>query len=277
MEIEKAYQHCMEITRNHYENFPVASKLIPSAYRPHIAAVYAFARTADDFADEAKDREKLLDWRKQLQNCVQGEISNPIFLALANTIDKFQLPVELLDNLCTAFLMDLDKNRFGTFDDLLGYCKYSANPVGRIVLWLFGFREEKTMRDADHLTSALQLTNFWQDISIDLHKGRIYIPVELMNRYGVGEEDILTGQFSTGFGLLMTELIKKTRALYQRGAAIFSKVKGRLGWELKLTILGGMTILEKVEQEQYRIFHNRPVLSKSDWAKIAARASFKSF
>ncbi len=276
MELEKAYKHCQEITRKHYENFPVASRLLPSELRPHIAAVYAFARTADDFADEMMDPERLLDWRKQLHACVRGEHDNPIFLALSHTIETFQLPVQWLDDLLTAFQMDLEKNRFETFDDLLGYCRYSANPVGRIILWLFNFRAEHLMKASDAITSALQLTNFWQDISVDLVKDRIYIPLEFLERYQISERQLREQRFSANVGLALSELIEKTNSLFQKGMVIFSDIRGRLRWELKFTVLGGKTVLNKVDRQQNKILETRPVLSKWDWTKIAIRASFNS-
>ncbi len=274
MDLDAAYKHCMDITRRHYENFPVASLLIPSKFRPHISAVYAFARTADDFADEKMDREKLLDWRRQLHRCLEAPPENPVFQALAHTIRRFDIPVQLLDDLITAFLQDLDKNRFSTFEELFDYCRYSANPVGRIVLQMFGFDSEKTLRYSDAITTALQLTNFWQDISVDLSKDRIYIPEAYLNQYMIREEEILQRQFSPNFALLMTQLLNQTRELYHKGAGLFGHISGRLKWELKFTVLGGMAVLQKVVERKADILHHRPSLSGKDWSRIALRAAF---
>ena len=277
MELEESYRLCLKTAKNHYENFPVASILIPADYRQHIAAIYAFARTADDFADEEQDKIKLLDWRKQLQNCVKGEYEHPIFQALFHTIKTFQLPPQWLDDLLTAFLWDLEKNRFGTFAELNQYCRYSANPVGRIILWIFGFRSDKAIKYSDYITTALQLTNFWQDISIDLKKDRIYIPIEFLNRYQIKEEQILQRRYSANFGLMITDLNNRTKLLFKKGAGLFHLINGRLRLELILTVNGGMKILEKVLDQNDRILNNRPALCKWDWAKILFRSILFSF
>jgi len=272
MQLEESYKHCLEITRAHYENFPVASYFIPSGLRKHIAAVYAFARAADDFSDELKDRKKILDWRDQLHRCVEGDFSHPIFQALSDTIAKFELPVEWLDNLLTAFLMDLDKNRFLNFDELLHYCHFSANPVGRIVLWIFGYRSEDLMKKADRITTALQLTNFWQDLSVDLAKDRLYIPLDILSRFKLVEEDVFGRQFSVEFALALSELCKKTNSLYTKGSPLLHQVEGRLKYELRLTIAGGKEILKKVRKNPEKILYYRPTLLKRDWVRLASKS-----
>ena len=273
-ELTGAYQYCQRLTRAHYENFPVASFLIPAAVRPHIAAVYAFARSADDFADELHDRDKLLDWQRQLHNCLHTPSENPIFRALAHTIQSFQLPVQLLDDLLTAFLQDLKINRYQTQEELLNYCRYSANPVGRIVLWLFGYRAEELFAYADSITSALQLTNFWQDISVDAKKNRIYIPREFQAQFGVKENQILEGIANQNTGRLILHLVQITGELYREGMPILKAMHGRLRWELKLTILGGMRILELVRRNRQRVLIKRPKLEKKDWGFIFSKALF---
>ena len=272
MQVEESYKHCLEITRAHYENFPVASYFIPSGLRKHIAAVYAFARTADDFSDELKDRDKILDWRDQLHRCVEGDFSHPIFQALSDTIAKFELPVEWLDDLLTAFLMDLDKNRFLNFDELLHYCRYSANPVGRIVLWIFSYHSEDLMKKADRITTALQLTNFWQDLSVDLAKERLYIPLDILNRFQLGEEDVFQRKFSVEFTLVLSELFKKTKSLYAKGLPLLDQVEGRFKYELRLTVAGGQEILKKVHKNPEKILYYRPTLSKRDWVRLASKS-----
>lgn len=268
MNLTSAYAHCIEITRNHYENFPVASFLIPSHLRKHIAAIYAFARTADDFADEMQDREKLEDWRAQLLRCTQEEPDNPVFLALANTIIEFDLPVQWLDDLLTAFKLDLDKNRFKSIEELESYCLFSANPVGRLVLWLFEYRSEEIMSYADQITTGLQLTNFWQDISIDLEKDKIYIPTDLLDQYHVGEDAILRQQSSPQFVDMMKELIQLTARYYEKGSPLLKLVRGRLKWELKLTVAGGKRILRMAELRKADLLNWRPALSKADWIRL---------
>ena len=269
MNVQSAYDQCIQITRNHYENFPVASFLIPAHLRKHIAAIYAFARTADDFADEMQDRNKLEDWRAQLLSCTQNEPENPIFFALANTIREFELPVQWLDDLLTAFKLDLDKNRFKSIEELESYCVFSANPVGRLVLWLFEYRSEEMMLYADQITTGLQLTNFWQDISIDLKKDKIYIPTEMLIRYHQTETAILKKQSSPEFVDMMQELIQLTKQYFEQGSPLLKMVRGRLKWELKLTIAGGQEILRKTEQRKADLLYWRPVLSKRNWIKLA--------
>lgn len=271
-ELAGAYQYCQKLARTHYENFPVASFLIPAAVRPHVAAVYAFARTADDFADELQDRAKLLDWRRQLQNCLQTPSENPVFRALAYTIREYELPIQWLDDLLTAFLQDLEINRYQTLKELLNYCRYSANPVGRIVLWLFGYREENLFMYADSLTTALQLTNFWQDISVDAKKNRIYIPRDFQAQFGVKENQILEGIADQNTERLILHLIQITGELYREGMPILKAVRGRLRWELKLTILGGMRTLRLVRLNRKEILIRRPKLEKKDWCFIFSKA-----
>jgi squalene synthase HpnC len=267
-ELAEAYRHCLEIARHHYENFPVASFLLPSRLRKHIAAIYAFARIADDFADIERERIKLLHWRSQLQVCLQQTPSHPIFLALSHTIREFNLPITWLDDLLTAFLMDLDINRFQTLDELHRYCRYSANPVGRIVLWIFGYQAEQLMEMSDYITSALQLTNFWQDISIDLKKDKIYIPVTFLKKYYINESDILNQNFTTNLSAMMIPLIEHTAELYRKGEGLVGEVNGRLRWELRFTMAGGKAILNKVYENRDKLLTFRPVLHSTDWIKI---------
>jgi squalene synthase HpnC len=274
MNLEDSYSYCLNITKNHYENFPVASLVIPPFYRKHIAAVYAFARHADDFADEFQDKNKLLDWRKQLSECTKFPSDNPVFRALANTIHIFNLPMNWLDDLLTAFLLDFDKKRFTSFQELHDYSRYSANPVGRILLWLFKLRSEKLMQYADYITTALQLTNFWQDISIDLKKDKIYIPLNLLRRYRIDEEEIILQKFSPNFPGMVTVLFDYTGSLYKKGLPLLKSIPGRLRLELKFTIMGGMEILEKVNQNKEKLLYHRPALNGWDWIKILSRAFF---
>ncbi len=274
MDLQAAYQYCLKFTRSHYENFPVASYLIPTYYRKHIAAIYTFARQADDFSDEFKDKNGLLKWRKYLYDCLEAISDNPTFYALANTIKNFNLPVQWLDNLITAFLWDLDKNRFNSYEELRTYSKYSANPVGRIILWIFGFRSEQLFQYSDYITTALQLTNFWQDISIDLEKDRIYIPRNVLEQFQLNEQEVIKRQNSQHFTNLIIELVRYTKSLYNQGLPLLKYINGRLRWELKLTVMGGLTILAKVERSRNSILISRPSLSKYDWIKITGNLLF---
>jgi squalene synthase HpnC len=272
MDLSSAYQYCQKIARDHYENFPVASLLIPASRRRHIAAIYAFARTADDFADEMNDREGLLDWRERLRDCTKRKSDHPIFQALAHTIQVFNLPIQWLDDLLTAFLMDLEQHRYQTMEDVHHYCRYSANPVGRIVLWIFGCRKEKLISYSDHITTALQLANFWQDISIDLKKDRLYIPGEYLKKFQLAEQDIFLQRSSDNFVSMLRTLIEYNRRLFWQGKPLLREIQGRLRWELQLTIAGGLRILEKVEAQLPSLLTTRPVLNRWDWMKIISAA-----
>ena len=200
--LERAYRYCQWVTFHHYENFPVASWLLPRSVRPHLAALYAFARSADDFADEGKYRDRSLDllarWRQALGVIASaltgprndGLASQPIFLALSDTIRRFDLPVQWLEDLLTAFTMDVTKRRYADWEELLNYCRYSANPVGRLVLALFGVRDPKIQRMSDSICTALQMTNHWQDLGIDLARGILYIPQTFLREFRVGEQEL---------------------------------------------------------------------------------------
>lgn len=266
--LDEAYAFCAHMAQSHYENFPVGSILIPKKIRPHVHAIYAFARTADDFADEPglKKHERLTElgrWEGHLKSCTQNP-QGPIFVALAHTIQTQDIPVELLSDLLTAFRMDVTHNRHQTLPDLLNYCIYSANPIGRLILHLFGYRQEHLARLSDAICSGLQLANFWQDIGIDHTRNRIYLPLEEMANFGV-TEDILAGQTTTPeLRKLLAHLCQLTRDLFQQGKPLLNQVHGRLKYELRLTWLGGTTILNKLEAGNFDIFRHRPKIGKRD-------------
>ncbi|MBI1953724.1 MAG: squalene synthase HpnC [Candidatus Omnitrophica bacterium] len=272
--LEQAYQYCQWLTRRHYENFPVASGLLPKALRPHVAAVYAFARSADDFADEERDPKKALarlaNWREMLG---ARNDTHPIFIALADTIRRFDLPPQLFHDLLTAFERDVTVKRYAAWDDLLNnYCRYSANPVGRLVLLLFGHKEPRLHELSDFICTALQLTNFWQDLSMDLAKGRIYLPQELLRRHGVTEESLFQGKPSGNFAAAMEEAAGFTEELFWRGEALPSWVSGRLRWELRATWLGGMAVLKRTTRLRVRGSCKRPALGWKDKLAIGMTA-----
>ncbi len=271
MELEEAYRYCQKLAGEHYENFPVASALLPRKLRPHVAAIYAFARIADDFADEEANLEKLLHWRQQLFRSLQGEYSHPVFRALHHTIRKFDLPVSWLDDLLTAFRQDLEKNRYFRFSELLEYTRYSANPVGRIVLWLFGYREPKLMEYADQITTGLQLVNFWQDLSVDIPRNRLYIPREWLEKWDIKEDDILRRVVSPHFPELMREVYYHTVPFFHRGRRLLPHLSGRLKMEIKLTVAGGMAILDKTLLLGNNILFYRPKLNKIDWIRLIVK------
>lgn len=276
-EIEVAFNHCTKLATEHYENFPVGSWMIPKNKRKYVHAIYAFARTADDFADEEiyKEEERLHllnEWEQNLEQCIDGKSGHPVFIALKETISKFEIPVELLKDLITAFKMDTVNKRYRKMEDVLTYCRYSANPVGRIVLYLFGYKDPELHRLSDFICTALQLTNFWQDVAIDLKKDRIYLPLEDMEKFGYTEDKLSSHVLNDSFKDLMTYEIEYTRGLFIKGQPLCSKVQGGLSLELKAVWSGGMKILEKIGDNGYDVFNRRPVITTLDKVKIVSRA-----
>jgi phytoene synthase len=267
-ELRPAYQHCRKIALNHYENFPVASILMPHKLRWHIFAVYAFARHADDLADEYNDREGLLAWRQQFHDALTGSTDNPILQALVHTINTFRIPISLFDDLLSAFLQDLQQTRYADMDELLNYCSRSANPVGRIILILNGYREESMFRQSDAICTALQLTNFWQDVKVDLQKNRIYIPKHMLAKYNIPESDLFAGNHTTAFENCLRELIEVTQQFFDEGKPLINRMHRRLKWELTLTVSGGEAILHKILKINCNVLSFRPKLSKADWVKL---------
>ena len=285
MTADEAYGVCERIARRHYENFPVASFLLPAAMRPHIAAIYAFARAADDFADEgdlpAATRLALLDdWGRRLTSCLNGEAAghatpNPqspgpnlqadaIFLALSRTIGTLSLPAGLFEDLLSAFRQDVVTTRYETWADVMDYCRRSANPVGRLVLRVAGRADARLDAASDAVCSALQLTNFWQDLERDWRKGRLYVPREDRERFGAPEGDLDARSMSPAWRAVMFEMAERTRALFDEGRAVADGLEGRLRYELRLTWLGGVRVLERLERSGFDVFTSRPTLGAAD-------------
>jgi phytoene synthase len=276
--IDEAYAACGKLARAHYENFPVASLLLPKEQRRCVAAIYAFAREADDFADEPQHEGRrlalLAGWRARLDGAARGDADHPIFIALSDTIARHDLPLALLHDLISAFEQDVRVTSYETFADVLGYCRLSANPVGRLVLQLFGRTDPLLLERSDAICTALQLTNFWQDVAVDRDKGRCYIPMEDMRRFGCTEATIRDAAVTPSFSAMMRFEVERTRALFRRGDALPKAVGGRLGFELRLVILGGMRVLDKIEQAGYDVFKRRPKLRAGDWGRLLMRAAF---
>ena len=274
-----AYAHCEKLVREHYENFPVASLLLPRRKRRHVAAIYAFAREADDFADEDRHEGRRLDllsdWRSRLDKAAAGDAEGPIFTALADTMARHNLPLQLLHDLISAFEQDVRVTSYETFDDVLAYCRLSANPVGRLVLHLFGYRDDHLMTQSDAICTGLQLANFWQDVSIDLDKGRCYLPRDEMERFGCSNEMLAHRSALQPFADLMRFQVNRTREIFSRGSRLPRTVGGRLGFELRLVLLGGLRVLERIEAVDYDIFTRRPSLSAGDWGRLMMRATFQ--
>jgi len=275
--LDASFHYCSGVTTGHYENFPVGSWIIPREKRRYVHAIYAFARKADDFADDELYREEerlilLNDWENRLEDCITGQPSEPVFIALKETIRRFEIPVDLLRDLITAFKMDLVNKRHQKKSDLLVYCRYSANPVGRIVLHLFEYKDPELHRLSDFICTALQLTNFWQDIAIDLEKDRIYIPLEDMKRFGYTVSELKSHLVNSAFKDLLASEIEFTRGLFKEGAPLCRRVGKGLSLELKAVWSGGMKILEKIEKNGYDVFNKRPVVTTFDKVKIISRA-----
>jgi hydroxysqualene synthase len=281
--IEAAYRHCERIAREHYENFPVASSLLPAPMRPHIAAVYAFARRADDFADEpgpdASERLRLLDaWQRRLDRgfsaLQDGRASGDdlIFVALEHTIRAHRLPRSLFHDLLSAFRQDVVTSRYRTWHDVLDYCRRSANPVGRLVLRIAGYDDPTLDAQSDGVCTALQLTNFWQDLAIDWRRGRLYLPDEERARAFAREADLDRGEMTPEWRGALQQATHRTRELFEAGKPICDAVHGRLRWELRFTWLGGMRILENIEAAGFDVFRRRPTLTAADAPVLGWRA-----
>jgi phytoene synthase len=308
--LDAAYAVCGRIARQHYENFPVASLLLPAAMRPHIAAIYAFARAADDVADEgdrppAQRLALLEDWGSRLTACAGGEPvarsssesrpstvleaalsqskgrvpsldSDAVFLALRNTIRSRALPVGLFEDLLSAFRQDVVTRRYASWAEVMDYCRRSANPIGRLVLRVAGHADERLDRASDAVCTALQLTNFWQDLERDWQNGRLYVPRDDVERFGAREADLDARAMSPAWRRTLAELTARTRRLFADGRAVCDGVGGRLRYELRLTWLGGMRILDRLERGGFDVFAARPALRSSDapallWGAVAWR------
>lgn len=268
-QLDLAYQHCQQIARKHYENFPVASLLLPAKLRKHVAAVYAFARQADDLADEgvadAADRlAALCNMATTLHDCIDGNATdNPVYLAITHTIKVFNLPIILFNDLISAFSQDVIKHRYTDFDELLDYCQRSANPVGRIMLHLQGKTDAASLKQSDAICTALQLINFYQDLYQDYHEqNRIYIPSQDMQNRGVTENHFAQVINDTDMHDLMQLQYRRAAELLNRGAILGNRLSGRFGIEIRLIIAGGQRILFKL-QHQKNCF-NRPRLTIND-------------
>lgn len=269
----------------HYENFPVASWLCPAALRPPIAAIYAFARTADDMADEgdaspAQRLEQLQDYRLELHAIAKGQPPQPrwatIFTPLQYQLQQWQLPVHLLDDLLSAFVQDVAKTRdqtsYADRAELLDYCRRSANPVGRLLLHLYGIHDDQALAQSDAICSALQLINFWQDLSEDIPRGRHYLTDADCARFNVSRTQLNALQLTLDIQRLIASNTAWARTLMQQGAPLVHRLPGRIGWELRLVVQGGLRILDKVQAQQGHNLHTRLTLHKTDVARMLWRA-----
>jgi squalene synthase HpnC len=262
---------------DHYENFPVASALLPRRLVPAVEAIYAFARSADDLADEgdatpAQRLAALNAYEEALQRIVRGdEAQDPMFARLAQVIQQYALPMQPFHDLLSAFKQDVVVTRYASYEMLLDYCARSANPVGLLMLSLYGQADEQNVRDSDAICSALQIINFLQDVAIDLHKERIYLPLEDLARFGVSPAALDHPGGSAKWRKLMEFEVKRARALMLSGAPLALRLRGRIGLELRMVVQGGLRILEAIEEVDYDVFRRRPKLGKRDWLKVGWR------
>jgi squalene synthase HpnC len=281
----RAYAACEQLARSHYENFPVASRLLPTAMRPHVAALYAFARVADDMADEgdvepAERRRRLSGWRLRLHEIVERPATEPattdrdelILEAVAHSIRSLDLPIGLFDDLVSAFGQDTTTTRYASWRDVLDYCRRSANPVGRLVLRIAGYRRDDLDRSSDALCTALQLTNFWQDFGADWRRGRLYVPGEVQRACAADERELASGRPGPAWARVIEACASFTRAQFAQGRAVCDGVGGRLRLELRFTWLGGVRILERAERGRFVLFDRRPALGVADAPGLLWRA-----
>src|SRR6266446_6397609 len=277
--IEAAQQYTRWLATNHYENFNVASWLLPKELQQHFYNLYAYCRWADDLGDEVPEAARALEllawWEHELDACYEAKPSHAVFVALHETIVAKDIPKQPFADLLKAFRQDQTVKRYPNWDAVLGYCVYSANPVGRLVLYLCGYRDEQRQRLSDATCTALQLANFWQDVSRDLEIGRIYIPLDAAAAQGISESDIVERRFDERYMRLMKDLIARTRVLFAEGRPLAKMVDGRLSVDLEMFARGGLAVLDVIEAMGYDTLHHRPVVSKVKQAGLLGRTLVK--
>jgi squalene synthase HpnC len=275
--LEESREYCCRLARTHYENFSVATWFLPKKLRQDFLNVYAYCRISDDLGDEVGDAAASLalldEWQSQLDTCYAGTPRHPVFVALAETVRKFEIPKHEFSDLLIAFRQDQTVTRFQTFDDVLAYCRYSANPVGHLVLHLCGYGDAERQQLSDYTCTALQLANFWQDVSVDYSKGRIYLPLEDLRKYSVSEEDIKHNRNTPAFCEMMKFEVERARGWFDRGLPLVEKVDKTLAVDLELFTRGGQEILNAVERQGYAVLGRRPVISKPRKLALVARAA----
>jgi squalene synthase HpnC len=275
--LEEARQYCANLARSHYENFSVASWFLPKNLRQDFFNVYAYCRISDDLGDEVGNAEAsialLNQWQDELEACYAGAPRHPVFVALRETVNKFQIPKHEFSDLLIAFRQDQTVTRFETFNDVLAYCRYSANPVGHLVLYLCGYSDPDRQQLSDYTCTALQLANFWQDVSVDYEKGRIYLPLEDLRRYQVSEDDLKQNRNIPAFREMMKFEVARAREWFDRGLPLVKKVNKELAVDLELFTRGGQEILNAIERQNYAVLGHRPVISKPRKLALVARAA----
>ncbi|MCS6852138.1 MAG: squalene synthase HpnC [Gemmataceae bacterium] len=271
-----ARRYCRRLAESHYENFTVASLLLPRRLLPHFHAVYAYCRWADDLGDETGGGTRALTllawWREELHRCYAGQPRHPVMVALADTIRRFAIPPEPFLDLLVAFEQDQRIKRYRTFEQLLEYCRYSANPVGHLVLYLCRCYDAERAALADCICTGLQLANFWQDVRRDFDIGRVYLPDDHRQRFGYDDDDLRARRCTPAFVELMRFEVAQTRALFYRGMPLVDRVPAEVRLDIELFLRGGLAILEKIERIGYDVWTTRPVLSRWEKAALVARA-----
>ncbi|MGD9857094.1 MAG: squalene synthase HpnC [Planctomycetaceae bacterium] len=278
--ITDAELYCRRLAESHYENFPVASRLLPRALRQHFCNVYAYCRWADDLGDEIGDPQRSLAllawWREQLEHCYQHEARHPVFVALRRTITEFDIPQQPFEDLISAFEQDQTVHEYETFDQLRDYCRRSADPVGRIVLSLGRASRDQTVCWSDSICTGLQLANLWQDVSRDADVGRVYLPREDRERFGYAAEMLARRETNAPFLRLMQFEVDRTRHLLQSGLPLVDAVRGRMQVDIDLFIRGGLQILREIERIGYRVWDTRPVVNKRQFARLFVSAVLRT-
>ena len=268
------------LATSHYENFHVVSFLLPKHLHQDFYNVYSFCRWSDDLGDEIGDTSESLRllgwWRGELDRMYAGEVQHPVFVALMGTVRRHDLPIEPFSDLIHAFVHDQTTTRYDTWSDVLGYCRYSANPVGRLLLYLCGYRDPERQRLSDATCTALQLANFWQDVSVDLLKDRVYIPREAMRAHGYSEAELFAGVEDARFQAVMRDIVDRARGLFLEGLPLAGTVNRRLSVDLELFSRGGMLVLDKIERQQYRVLHRRPAIGKVERARLLVSTLFRA-
>ena len=275
--LAQSREYCRHLARTHYENFSVATWFLPKHLRQDFLNVYAYCRISDDLGDEVGDPASSLalldEWQAELDACYAGTPRHPVFVALAETVRKFEIPQHEFSDLLIAFRQDQTVTRFETFNDVLAYCRYSANPVGHLVLYLCGYRDPERQQLSDFTCTALQLANFWQDITVDYAKGRIYLPLEDLRKYSVSEEDIAQNRNTPAFCEMMKFEVARAREWFARGLPLVKKVDKALALDLELFSRGGQEILNAIERQHFAALGRRPVISKPRKLALVARAA----
>jgi squalene synthase HpnC len=270
--LEQAEEYTRALARAHYENFPVVTFLLPRRLRQDLYNVYAFCRWADDLGDEIGDAGESLRllawWRGELEAMYGGTVRHPVFVALRQTVERHALPMEPFADLIRAFEQDQRVTRYGTWGEVYDYCRYSANPVGRLVLYLCGYREEERQRLSDATCTALQLANFWQDVAVDLDKGRVYLPLEVLERHPGALEDLMARRATAAFRAALREAVEVARGWFEQGLPLARMVDRRLAVDIGLFSRGGMQILQKIEEQDYDVLSRRPVISRLERVRL---------